>query len=858
MKLGLRAALVLCSGVLLARAWSGAPPTLTRGPYLQSTAPTSIRVVCKTSTSSALTLRYGVQRGAWDGTRTTASGTTHVFDLTGLRPETRYAYEIAAGTSVIASGDDHVFHTAPPDASRAPFRFLAWGDSGTGSNSQLDVAAVMEEVLPDPLFALGLGDLVYDSGDWEDYDPKLFRPYAQLFRRMAFWPTMGNHDIDTESGAPYLDAFYLPTNSGAPGHPSGTELYYSFDHGQAHFVCLDSESTDTRPGRAMYQWAAADLDDARARGKRWLIVFMHHPPYTRGTHDSTSESSLISIKEDLVPLFDAKGVDMVLVGHSHVYERSYLVKDDRVLQSDTSEYTKIGSPDGTIYLVSGCAGKSGSGELDHPLMARSYGNVVGFNVIDVGWEELRGRFIERDGRTTDLFTLRKAADTKPPRVALARTTSDTQLEIVFDEPVRDGTGTGGAENRASYAILPPVSVLAAELDSDRSTLALTTSPLTDGQAYVLDVHGVADTAGLIANQSVPFVHGEVTSGGGPLVSVIPRGAAWRWAKGLSAPPWNWTRRVFDHRGMSLGSAGFGFADGDDATVLGDMVDEYLSVYARRWFFVPDPALVSELRLDISYDDGFVAYLNGTEIARANVPAGQTHTTEADDSHEANGFETFDVTAHRGLLVRGANVLAIEGHNTSIGSNDFSLHPELLVGVAAAPLTAAITAPVHTANVPARLGFSAARSAGAAAELVWDFGDGSAPARGAAVEHVFTSPGRHVVTLTLRDAHGRAAMARMPVRIHDQGLPPRAYLAASRTSLAAGTAVAFDAHAAHDPDGGDLTFAWDFGDRASGKLDRSSEIAPVHVFAQPGTYVVQLVVTDDEGSGVVESVEITVE
>src|SRR6185503_1945479 len=152
---------------------------------------------------------------------------------------------------------------------------------------------------------------------------------------------------------------------------------------------------------AMHAWAEADLEHARTSGKRWLVVFLHHPPYSRGTHDSTQEPDLIRLHDDLVPLFESQGVDLVLAGHSHVYERSFLAKNEAVLQASVDAYTKIGSPDGTVYLVTGCGGKTGSGPLDHPLMARSYGNVAGFNAFDVSWSELRGRFVQSDGTTTD-------------------------------------------------------------------------------------------------------------------------------------------------------------------------------------------------------------------------------------------------------------------------------------------------------------------------------------------------------------------------------------------------------------------------------------------------------------------------
>jgi len=515
-----RIALVLLSCLLLSWAWVSAPPALTRGPYLQSASASGITLVCRTSAASALTLRYGEQAGPpWTGEKSSPAGTTHVFALDGLRPETRYVYELSAGGIPLASGAEQSFRTSPPAQSRAPFRFLAWGDSGTGNATQRDVASRMERVLPAPDFALGLGDLVYDDGAWADYDPKLFQPYARLLTRTVFWPTLGNHDAGTENGAPYFDAFHLPTQSGAPGHPSGTEHFYSFDHGMAHFTCLDSQLSSSTPGGAMFDWAEADLANARARGKRWLFVYMHHPPYSRGTHDSTSESDLIQLHDDLVPLFDSQRVDMVLSGHSHVYERSFLAKGDAVLQASVTEYSKIVSPDGTVYLVTGCGGKTGSGPLDLSLMARSYGDVAGFNVIDVSWSEVRGRFVERDGLTTDLFTLRKAADAARPHVTAIEARGPSEVALVFDEPVQAGAGAAGAERTASYALDGSAAVTSATLDSDQSTVVLATTPLTANRTYTLDVSGVSDPAGHAADERVRFARSAADPAGPPLAAI---------------------------------------------------------------------------------------------------------------------------------------------------------------------------------------------------------------------------------------------------------------------------------------------------------------------------------------------------
>lgn len=492
----LRALLALSLGTLLVIAWSAPPITLTRGPYLQGLSASDTKVVFRTSASVAATLVAGRNpAGPWEVEQDSPAGTTHVLALSDLLADTRYYYEIRVGGERLTPEGECWFQTAPAPNARRPFRFLAWGDSGTGNASQFEVAARMEEVFPTASFALGLGDLVYPNGEAENYDPRFFTPYQKLFRTTAIWPTMGNHDAATSGGAPYYEAFHLPTDSGAPGSPSGTELYYSFDYGMAHFVCLDSQISNHAVGSAMYRWLEDDLEHANAQGKRWLVVFMHHPPYSRGTHNSDAESYLVELREALVPLFEAQGVDLVLTGHSHVYERSYLVKDDAILQGHASSYTKYGSPDGTIYLVNGCGGASGSGSLDHPLMAVSRGNVEGTNVFDVDHDSIRGWFIENDGSTTDLFTLSKTPDTTPPRL-LGVTALDTdELRLVYDGPVAGGSGTWGAEALSNYSLSGGATLLDANLLADQRTVQLLLAPTAFDHAYSVEVVRVEDLGG---------------------------------------------------------------------------------------------------------------------------------------------------------------------------------------------------------------------------------------------------------------------------------------------------------------------------------------------------------------------------
>ncbi|MCG8683558.1 MAG: DUF1800 domain-containing protein, partial [Desulfobacterales bacterium] len=131
-----------------------------------------------------------------------------------------------------------------------------------------------------------------------------------------------------------------------------------------------------------------------------------------------------------------------------------------------------------------------------------------------------------------------------------------------------------------------------------------------------------------------------------------------------------------------GPTGIGYGDADDATVLNDMRNSYSSVYLRHSFPVDDPKQYTRLILEVAYDDGFVAYLNGTEVARSETMEGQgsppPFDEQADDDHEATeGVELFSLMPYQHLLTSGTNVLAIQVHNTSLGSSDLSILPRLI-------------------------------------------------------------------------------------------------------------------------------------------------------------------------------------
>lgn len=181
--------------------------------------------------------------------------------------------------------------------------------------------------------------------------------------------------------------------------------------------------------------------------------------------------------------------------------------------------------------------------------------------------------------------------------------------------------------------------------------------------------------------------------------LIAAGEGWRYFKGTEEPPADWHLLNFVDDAWLVGPTGIGYGDNDDATTLGDMrqiaddpatpdVDEsqpgYVSVFCRKVFNVADAEAIENLVLRIDYDDGFVAYLNGVEVARRGLTGTPPPFSATATGHEAGTAENIVVDLTAVSLVTGENVLALQGHNTNLTSSDFSLIPELLANMELCP------------------------------------------------------------------------------------------------------------------------------------------------------------------------------
>lgn len=163
-------------------------------------------------------------------------------------------------------------------------------------------------------------------------------------------------------------------------------------------------------------------------------------------------------------------------------------------------------------------------------------------------------------------------------------------------------------------------------------------------------------------------------------------SAWQYWKGITAPALDgsgrsWTDPDYDATAdWPTGQTPIGFGDDDDTTVIDDMQGNYVTIIARHTFEIPEGAIPSTLSLELYFDDGVVALLNGNEIARESVDAGWVISHEAESgvakSHEANDYEAQQINGARSYLRAGTNVLTLIGLNSSIGGSDFSLDASL--------------------------------------------------------------------------------------------------------------------------------------------------------------------------------------
>jgi hypothetical protein len=275
-------------------------------------------------------------------------------------------------------------------------------------------------------------------------------------------------------------------------------------------------------------------------------------------------------------------------------------------------------------------------------------------------------------------------------VKLTSTVAALSLENAAASDVTESSATlggtlGGANNKAFHTYIywgdndggtdPRVWDYRVDMGSmqDRAFSTKLTL-LTRGKTYFYRCYAANESASIWASSTRQF-----TAGVSP--SVIRKGDVWRYFEGTTAASRAWNGIVYTPDATwKAGPTGIGFGDGDDATIL-QMQNLYTTVYMRDEFSLAWPGSATGMQFTVDYDDGFVAYLNGQEVARRGVPQGQDKDTTATDhpaSIEGGQIEQIDLTPFLGLLRTGTNVFAIEAHNSSVSDSDLTMIPELTI------------------------------------------------------------------------------------------------------------------------------------------------------------------------------------
>lgn len=209
----------------------------------------------------------------------------------------------------------------------------------------------------------------------------------------------------------------------------------------------------------------------------------------------------------------------------------------------------------------------------------------------------------------------------------------------------------------------------------------------------IDLSGWFVSDDILEPQKWQFKQGHIEAGGylwiwasgnditSPLVprSLIKQGDEFRYIIPGSSISNDWIKLNYNDASWLTGDSGFGYGDNDDATQISRGIS---SVYIRKKFTISDTSVVKDLILHMDYDDAFVAYINGTEVARAGISGNPpAYSSYATNDHEAQMYQgrkpdEFTLENFKEYLQPGENVLCVQGHNVSAGSSDFSLIPFL--------------------------------------------------------------------------------------------------------------------------------------------------------------------------------------
>lgn len=263
--------------------------------------------------------------------------------LANLEENTKYVYRVVNGDQVSKIYD---FTTKDFDGS---YNFIFAGDPQIGaSGSASKDTEGWDKTLSDsinkfnPNFILSAGDQVNTASDENQYSGYLDHEELTSVPQAT---TIGNHDSSSNA---YTQHFNLPNETAKGETAAGTDYWYVYNN--TLFMNINTNNTSTAEHKAFMKEAIKENQDVR-----WKVVVFHHSVYSVASH--SVESSILKRREELTPVFDDLGIDVVLMGHDHVYVRSNMMKGMKVSQ-ETKDLTSVTDPEGILYLTANSASGS--------------------------------------------------------------------------------------------------------------------------------------------------------------------------------------------------------------------------------------------------------------------------------------------------------------------------------------------------------------------------------------------------------------------------------------------------------------------------------------------------------------------
>lgn len=311
-------------------------------------------------------------------------------ELSNLEPGTTYVYRVGNESSWSKAAS---FKTEA--AATDSFSFMDLGDVQNGEDG-VPLKKLLSQALtgyPDIKFALGNGDLIDEPENTKEWEV-FYNAAEGVFDHIPLMTSIGNHE---EKKPSYFKSMALPQN-GPDGYK---EQFYSFDYGNAHFVVLNSNIMgNTTESQPLIDWLKNDLQKS---SKKWKFAVFHHPPYGATTGNADDEAKAAMMKEKWLPVLEENSVDMVFVGHQHMYMRTYPMKDGKVQEKQTDGITYVlGNSSNSKYYVN-----SESHDYIQKVISGQKDGTNIYSMIKINGNVLTLTSMGSDGSVKDTFVINK-------------------------------------------------------------------------------------------------------------------------------------------------------------------------------------------------------------------------------------------------------------------------------------------------------------------------------------------------------------------------------------------------------------------------------------------------------------------